>query len=381
MKNMLMMKRTILTCLPALLLSAACTKTAETVDPYQSDDTARVKVTLGLEGMAQTRAGDDSRLDDDAYKKQSRISDGTRATTLIYALYDANGEALKIKDPGSGKLMKQVVREGVRFPFSENLEFNLVKGLEYTLVFWAQSPEGDHYYDTRDLKNIIVKYDDPWQQNNDEARDAFCVSRRLTITQDELNLQVVLRRPFAQINIGFPKGEYATWTTTTNGTEIRKSSISISGAGNRFDLVADKVLGTDAKISFGLGTIPHLQEDFGCPDLEIDLDRNAGINEGEQFIWASMCYILVPNYRDETDAEDDADNTFMYSTLIDIPEICFLDSDGERKVLTPENSDLTNIPVQNNHRTNIIFKDLFGYDVRILVDIDSRYAGDQPNEE
>lgn len=373
MNNMLMKKRTILTCLPALLLSAACTKTAETVDPYLSDDTARVTVTLGLEGMTQTRASDDSRLDDTAC-----ISDGTRATTLIYALYDANRKPLLIKDPKTGEPVERVCINDIRFPYNGSdgapLAFDLVKGLEYTLVFWAQSENGEKFYDTRDLTDIKVNYAGA---NNDEARDAFCVSRRLTITQDELDLKVVLRRPFAQINVGITKEDYAAWQESASAT-LLQSAISISGAGNGLDLVADKVLRTEAKISFDLGAIPHQQEEFGNPYLEIDLDRNATVEEGEKFVWASMCYILVPNYRDEPDAEDDADNTFMYSTLIDIPELRFFDSD--EITLTPKDSDLTNFPVQNNHRTNIIFQDIFGYDVRILVDIDSRYAGDQPNE-
>ena len=377
------MKQTIVRSLAAaaLLLAASCSREPDSTGPAASEELATARITLGLEGAVQTR-GD--RLDDGSYNESPRISDGTRATTLIYALYNSKGEPVQIKNPNYGKdpdapeTVQQARLTGVHFPYGDDddeaLEFSLVKGLDYTLVFWAQSENGDDFYNTADLRDIQVYYDQN-NQNNEEARDAFCVSRPLTITQDEFNISLVLRRPFAQINVGFPKEDYT--TLESDGFRVVTSAISLLDVGNHFDLVTNKVLATEqAAIGFTANTIPHAMELGGKPIenpyLDIDINYDSNITTLESFVWVSMCYVLVPNYANNGTEEGDS---FVYSSLVHIPELTFNFND-EAPFSPLVFKEINNIPVQANHRTNIIFKDVFSFKASFEVDIDAPFAGD-----
>jgi hypothetical protein len=70
-------------------------------------------------------------------------------------------------------------------------------------LFWAQAPNGEDYYDI-DFTNgkITVKYDNDKKDANDEKRDAFYkVHKNVKIT-GPIEETIVLKRPFAQVNVG-----------------------------------------------------------------------------------------------------------------------------------------------------------------------------------
>lgn len=355
------MKRNIFRYLSAavvLLLSASCSEDF-IADPYQSGDKTTVTFSLGLENSSQTRA-----IDPD-YDADPTISDGTRATTLIYALYTADGQPLTIDGES------QIRMTGTHFPVS--LTLNLVKGMTYKVVFWAQSETGDTYYDTSDLKNIEIRYEDndddhSGQLNNDEARDAFCKSVELTVSRSDAtsSQEIILKRPFAQINVGIAK---AAWEIMQNSNmNITESAISILGVGRKFNLVDNAVVSPDdvggntqgyTTANYAKAVIPHNMQLGGQqiknPYLEVDTDGNG---EKEQYVWVSMGYILPPSI-DQSATVDITSMAFYYDT----------DTSYEPQALP-----MTNVPVRSNYRTNILFSEetLTGQ-ARIILDVNAKY--------
>ena len=379
------MKQTIIRYLSAaaLLLTAACTRDAELAGPGQ-DGQLQLTLSVGVADATQTRA-------DEAAAPE--ISDGTRATTLIYALYREVGEGRyePVQIPGETAMQ---VKKTVAYPYE--LSMTLVKGPNYVLAFWAQSANGDAYYNTADLQNIMVNYDDPAQLNNDEARDAFCATYAFNGREALPNEgKIWLRRPFAQINVGISRTE---WNKMLNGgVRIDASSMNIQAVGRRFDLVSNTVLGNDdvegntqkftianyAKngIPFDL-QLPAAESgaagadtdaDAGAEEpaqqhwLKVDLDGNGTIEESEEFVWVSMGYVLT--------------GSMEQSSTVDITTLkLYYDEDADP--LSPPGFPMMSVPVQANYRTNILFDEggLTGT-AKVVLDLNRVYDNDYTSED
>lgn len=387
------MKKRIIHCLSAVMLLAltACTESSdnpEVVNPG-GEETATVRISLGIEGRSLSRAS--GTLDSDSYEvaaSSPEISDGTRATTLIYALYkkEPNGSytALKIDGATNGPNY-QVVKDGINFPYDE-LSFDLVKGFEYTMVFWAQSPEkdGKKYFDTSDLGAIEILYDD--MENNDELRDAFCARYQLKVTQNEENVNVTLKRPFAQINVGIsPKA----WEILKrNWKHPVTSAITLSGLCDTYNLLEEKAVYADESslrtVEFKAAIVPD-NEDFEYNTtkfLQIDMNHDgkytpATDENPEQFYWVSMCYVLVPDYVGQTTDEGDV----IYSTTVDLAKLDLnyaayteIEPNVEAGTLNPD--PVNNLPTLRNHRTNLILDGWPFVTKNIKINLDNSYNGD-----
>ncbi|MBS7347751.1 MAG: hypothetical protein KIG61_04975 [Muribaculaceae bacterium] len=74
----------------------------------------------------------------------------------------------------------------------------------YTFVVWAdfvtQGSQADLHYDTADMENISC-LDANDAMLNDESRDAFFVTETVTVGEDGLDKELVLRRPFAKLRV------------------------------------------------------------------------------------------------------------------------------------------------------------------------------------
>ena len=117
-------------------------------------------------------------------------SDGQTATHLQYAVYEkVNGEWVEL--PALTK-----TQETINLKKTVNLK--LTTGNEYTLVFWAAAPNAPYTIDFG-AKTMTVDYTKV--KGNDENRDAF-INDTTIIVNGNANLDIHLRRPFAQLNIG-----------------------------------------------------------------------------------------------------------------------------------------------------------------------------------
>ena len=155
--------------LAALLLTGACSIDERTSG--DNGDEALLTLNMGLDGAVQTRA----------------IGDGTGADHLKYVVFDVNGNRI----PGI-----EIFDEDVEFPTTQTI--TLAKGQTYMIAFWAQNSDCDAYTVSDDM---VVDINYEGVLSNDETRDAFFKTVKVTVTGDA-ELDVELTRPFAQINVG-----------------------------------------------------------------------------------------------------------------------------------------------------------------------------------
>ena len=304
-----------------MLLATSCSN--DELDVVQSGNEAQVTFNLGTEGGIATRA----------------ISDGKSADVLVYAVFDKDGNRLSN--------IQAVTKTGVTFPTTESI--TLAKGQTYKVAFWAQDDDCKAYTVDTDKMSVAVNYaNDENKVNNDETRDAFFKTVEFTVT-GSTSIDVEMKRPFAQINVGVTKEDWD--AAVASGVEIENSSVVIKNAATSLNLI-DGTVGTETvDVSYALNTIPN-------EPLYVDTDGD-GIKE--EYNWLSMSYILVA---DEIDGASKATLQSLQYTF------------------TPENGNpidfkegLNTVPVQRNWRTNILGKILTG-DIQFNITIDPAYDGD-----
>ena len=317
-----------------MLFATSCSN--DELDVVQSGNEAQVTFSLAAEGGIATRA----------------ISDGTGAKKLVYAVYNADGELIKTiaNTDVNGQIVDNSAFES---GLTENVTITLAKGQQYTVAFWAQNPNCTAYT-TTDLKNVTIDYDG---LNNDETRDAFFKAETFTVTGNA-DIDVVLKRPFAQINVGVTEDDWN--AAVASGIEIEKSKVTIEKAATSINLLTGEVDGEET-VEYGFDIIPA---QFATPEtLDVDLNMDG---TKESYVYLSMSYILA---NDETTG-------YAKATLDDL-DFTFAPKSGNNINFS---EGLNNVPVQRNWRTNIIGKILTG-DVTFNITIDPIYDGEYNNDE
>lgn len=262
------------------------------------------------------------------------ISDGTGATQLSWAVFNDEGELIHAKTT-KDNVEDLLTDEGY------SMAISLAKGQTYRVAFWAQNPECEAYTLSDDMKVTI----DYTGVNNDELRDAFsAVTEPFTVEGDN-TISVVLRRPFAQVNVGaYPWDmQYA----VESGLTVTKSAAKVEGVANVLNLFDGSVEGS-VDVEYTLNTIPN-------EDLMVDVDEN---DEGEVYEYLSMSYLLADTVASShkmsftfTDESETAQATFLYSGL-------------------------EFVPIQRNWRTNIVGQILTG-DISFNIKVDPIYENEQ----
>lgn len=317
-----------------MLLATSCSN--DELDVVQSGNEAQVTFSLAAEGGIATRA----------------ISDGTGAKKLVYAVYNANGELIKTiaNTDVNGQIVDNSAFDN---GLTENVTITLAKGQQYTVAFWAQNPNCTAYT-TTDLKNVTIDYAG---LNNDETRDAFFKAETFTVTGNT-EIDVVLKRPFAQINVGVYQTDWD--AAVASEIEIEKSKVTIEKAATSINLLTGEV-GGEQTVEYGFDIIPA---QFATPEtLDVDLDKDG---TKENYVYLSMSYILA---NDET--------TGYAKTALEDLDFTFAPISGNNINFS---EGLNAVPVQRNWRTNIIGKILTG-DVTFNITIDPIYDGEYNNGE
>ena len=317
-----------------MLFATSCSN--DELDVVQSGNEAQVTFSLAAEGGIATRA----------------ISDGTGAKKLVYAVYNASGELIETiaNTDVNGQIVDNSAFDN---GLTENVTITLAKGQQYTVAFWAQNPNCTAYT-TTDLKNVTIDYAG---LNNDETRDAFFKAETFTVTGNT-EIDVVLKRPFAQINVGVYKTDWD--AAKASGIEIEKSKVTIENAATSINLLTGEV-GGEQTVEYGFDIIPA---QFATPEtLDVDLDKDG---TKENYVYLSMSYILA---NDET--------TGYAKTALEDLDFTFAPISGNNINFS---EGLNAVPVQRNWRTNIIGKILTG-DVTFNITIDPIYDGEYNNGE
>ena len=313
-----------------LLLATSCSK--EEQDVVQSGNEAQVTFSLKVEGAIATRA----------------ISDGKGADLLYYAIFDADNKLITTISGSTNGLLK---KENA-FPNAsktDEVEVTLAKGQEYTAVFWAQDASCDAYRVTAETDGLKVAVDYEGN-NNDETRDAFFKAETFKVTGNA-EIDVELKRPFAQINVGVTKADWD--AAVASGVTITESKVVIKNAATSINLLDGTVSGKQV-VEYDFAAIPT-----DPATLEVDVDRNGTIDENEKYKYLSMCYILTDNGAEKTTLEADG--------------LQFTFKSGGEDIVFDEG--LHAVPVQRNWRTNILGKLLTG-DIQFNIVIDEIFYND-----
>lgn len=317
-----------------MLLATSCSN--DELDMVQSGNEAQVTFSLAAEGGIATRA----------------ISDGTGADLLYYAIFDAHGKLITTINGSTAGLLK---KENA-FPNGskeDNVEVTLAKGQEYTAVFWAQDASCTAYTVTAETDGLKVAVDYEGD-NNDETRDAFFKAETFKVTGNT-EIDVVLKRPFAQINVGVTEADWK--AAVESGIEITASKVVIKNAATSINLLDGTVKGEQA-VEYDFAAIPT-----DPAILEVDVDRDGTIQENEKYKYLSMSYILTDNDEKRTTLEADG--------------LQFTFKSGGEDIVFDEG--LHAVPVQRNWRTNILGKLLTG-DIQFNIVIDADFIDSPKND-
>ena len=407
----------------SLLIGTACTDDVESVAKIeQFGDAGRYTVTLDIqpeENLKGTRADQ---------LPTHKISDGSDADFMIFAVYKStdNGATWSVDEKyvkhksielnsntitaGKGQNIFDISddKKNTFFPF--RLELVMEDGCKYKVAFWAghsdyckfnseEDEDKDKVFDISDLKNVKVNYTYEkdgkvqYYPNNDEFRDAFCATSPVLGAETNKTTQVVvLKRPFAQINLGTTGADYDNLRTNKYlypTYTIQYSKVEIEGACNSIDVLNNTISKTsdfNGKITFEWNKIaayfdmeipssitsdPANGEEMlyvklngdnndpkpfvtKYPTLQIKQDVwGAPYTEylTETFKYLSMCYVLVPATTTTT-VQDVTTGSVLSSVKIYLSEI--KDPQGGDKDKGWVNLNLVNVPVQRNWRTNIL---------------------------
>ena len=325
----------------AALLATSCIYDGlETPAP---DEQSRVSFTLDLEGAIATRA----------------ISDGKSVDKLFYSIYkveeNENGEEIAVlqKFVGSDEYGRGVKND---FVSGETVTVSLAKEQTYRAVFWAQDADCNAY-NTKDLTNVQIDYASA--ANNDENRDAFCAVTEF-VADAGVTCDVVLRRPFAQVNVGVVQSDWD--QAVASGVTVKESSVVIKNAATSLNLLTGAVgpETEDVEVSYTAAAIP-------AETLYVETDETQ--DGKEAYVWLSMSYILVADHNEVA-----GENGMLgdESATLESAEFTFVPENGTNIVLS---DGLTNIPVQRNWRTNILGTILAG-NVDFNITIDPAYYND-----
>lgn len=241
-------------------------------------------------------------------------SNGSSIDQLSYAIYNASN---------GNQVVELTTMDNVDFTNgSIRITASLVKGIEYTAIFWAQSSLCDAYEISEDMKLTI---DYKAIANNNEQSDAFFAKEtfKMDATNNSTKAQkILLTRPLAQINVLTPLTDWE--HAVAQNKKIIQSGATIKSVGTSWNLMTDEIPESSlTDVTFECANIPS-------SNMMVDLDNNGTKEEYKQL---SMFYVIAP----------------MEQTK---HEVTFQLKDENN--VTMERGPIGNIPVKRNNRTNIV---------------------------
>lgn len=285
------MKKILLFLLLAIAMNISCEKTFDKESPREVSD---VVFTIEMPEIS-TRA----------------FGDGTKACDLYYGVYDENNSLIS-----SISKVDEQSKESINI--SKSVNFRLVTGNTYSIIFWAANSSGvcDVNFVERTMSFNPTKA-------NMEAYDAFWAYVEPFKVENDMSKTVALYRPFAQLNIGTNDIEAA----SNAGMTVVESKIAVKTP-TTLDLMSGAV-SNEVDVVYNFNAIPET-ETFPVDGYE----------------YLSMNYLLVGSDK---------------STI----DILFAYGNGEYEY----DRSYTFIPVQRNYRTNIFGSILTSsIDVNILIE-------------
>lgn len=305
------MKKLFSTCAIAsmMLLGSSCSQEDLFKISEGGDPNVTFNIDIPQDGFL-SRADGDGALD--------LFGTGETATYLTYAVYEQrpNDELF---------LVDYKERENIISNFKATKSFTLVKGKTYTFVFWAEKAANadERYYSfDPETAKMTVKYDNIMQ--NDEERDAFFTSvRDFKVTDSPSKNDIVLRRPFAQIDFGSRDLNEPAVAKLLPNLKTRLTT----RAANNLNLITGEATG-EQEVTF----LP----DAPCTGYEFP-HKDPNEDWGKTYSFLSMDYLLVP----------DQSSNGTNQKLVDMKYEVLNDTELVNTI------DISNVPVQRNYQTCI----------------------------
>ncbi len=167
------MKRTTLLAIASAMMLAACS--SEEIISNDAAEEVSVTYTVSLPEALATRA----------------YSDGQTATYLTYGIYR------------EGELIGSQLRKSQFADLKATVSLQLVKGYDYTIVFWADAGSACPYKIDLEQQTVTMDYaTTSLIEGNDETRDAFYQVAEVTNLSTSISEAVEMVRPLAQLNFG-----------------------------------------------------------------------------------------------------------------------------------------------------------------------------------
>ncbi len=264
------------------------------------------------------------------------IADGLNVNELIYEVYLTENkgqtdlaDAVKLYQGkvGMTKVADRYASSG--YINTAEVTVELLQDQHYTVLFWAQVANTGAY-NTTNLTE--VKYNKAYGENdsqynaNDESLAAFYAVEYIT-DGDPAVKDVTLRRPFAQLNLGTTNAKANNDGTYT--IALDQSKVKVENVPTAFN-VATSAVSVPATMYFKMYDVPAKSSD--------EADWTLTVND-KPYQYAGMNYLFASN-----------DNTVTVTYDI---QANLTTKDGAVKAATVNNT-VTNVPLKENYRTNII---------------------------
>ncbi len=276
--------------LVALLSMMACTNELDNMQV--SGEEVTVTFEAGVLDGVQTRA----------------FNDGTSAKELYYAVFvDSDDDTVTPIESQSGTM------------HSDNgqwtVPFTLVRGMKYNIVFWAQNAAAPYTFDAK--TGVVTANYEATEEANDDKFDAFYYTLPYEVKGSGVQT-IKLTRAVAQINVATSD---MTTAEAAGLDAIGKVKMVVKGAQNQFNTLKKTASGAVDALTFEA-------------DYSQLADKKITIDETEYDA-------LIRNYILTDGGNVTCDFEIAYSTT---------NSDVDSKV---SYTDINNVPVTTNYRTNI----------------------------
>ena len=227
---------------------------------------------------------------------------------LYYAVYSEDGNTHYPELSG--------VKNNAFSNLKATVEIELVNGKAYTVVFWAQNSQAPYTFDGRNAK-VTVNYDDEFIGNQD-SYDAFYKTHSVaTVNGARTEKEIILTRPFAQLNIATADYE----TAINGGFRLEKVQVEVPAY---------------STLNF----------------LELDENDNATVEDGETTRVFNFADIFTTEQI--TVGSKDYKLLSMNYILINTKEMETVKFIAKQEGNLTQTYTYNNVPLQRNYKTNII---------------------------
>jgi|GEM_PF-2173885 len=277
----------------AIVFAASCNKEAETVATEGNTVTANFQIALP-ESDAATKA----------------ISDGLTAKNLLFYVYDEKGKYLPDLAITDQKFNNKTATISVQ----------LIKGLKYSFGFIAVAEGNANSAYTFNPADSTFTVDYTKMTANDDQFDLFTASLNDYNVTGPFSETITLHRPMAQVNFGSSKGDFKAARASGIKVDEMETSFTFSEVGTAMNFLSGKVTATASDVLVGAKVRP-------ADSLSVN---------GKKYNWVAMAYVLTGTDKALADVKLDAS---------------IKNADGP---MTPVQRIVANVPIQRNHRTNIL---------------------------